>query len=237
MPIPPFSIDGVLPPYVGPSGPGGFSHDMSPYVASAVEIVSTFGTSGKRKKILAHWLDHRADLRAVGLQQGFQWLDGSFVEDKDPNDLDVVTFVFRPPTAADDATFNTFLTTNRHVIDPIQIKARYMLDVFFVDLNAFPESVAGIILCGDRVIEAAPDPLRCRADWLGCRVGAGHSVAHRLDGAVLRSACHRADGRGFGTALIASETGAALSRLAAFKPGITVVIFDFQRGGLHELSS
>jgi hypothetical protein len=117
---------------------------MSPYVASAVEIVSTFGTSAKRKKILAHWLDHRADLRAVGFQQGFQWLDGSFVEDKDPNDLDVVTFVFRPPTAADDATFNAFLTANRHVIDPTQIKARYMLDVFFVDLNAFPESVVSV---------------------------------------------------------------------------------------------
>jgi hypothetical protein len=144
MPIPPFSIDGVLPPYVGPSGPGGSSQDMSPYEASAVEIVSTFGTSAKRKTILTHWLDHRADLRALGFQQGFQWLDGSFVEYKDPNDLDVVTFVFRPPTAIDGAKFNALVTANRHVFDPTQVKARYMLDAFFVDLNAVPESVVSV---------------------------------------------------------------------------------------------
>jgi hypothetical protein len=144
MPIPPFSIDGVLPPYVGPSGPGGSSQDMSPYEASVVEIVSTLGTSARRKTILTHWLDHRADLRAIGCQRGFQWLDGSFVENKDPNDLDVVTFVFRPLTAIDHAKFRAFLMANRHVLDPAQVKARYMLDAFFVDLNAFPESVVSV---------------------------------------------------------------------------------------------
>jgi hypothetical protein len=96
MPIPPFSIDGVLPPHVGASGPGGLPQDMTPYVVTAVEVVSTLATTAKRKAILERWLSFRAALRGLGFQRGFQWLDGSFVEEKDPNDLDVITFVFRP---------------------------------------------------------------------------------------------------------------------------------------------
>jgi hypothetical protein len=98
MPIPAFSIDGVLPPYVGPGGPGGAPQDMTPYVATAVEVVLTLGTTPRRRTILGRWLDHRAALRGLGFQRGFQWLDGSFVEQKEPNDLDIVTFVFRPAT-------------------------------------------------------------------------------------------------------------------------------------------
>src|SRR5216684_4784532 len=62
MPIPPFSIDGVLPPFVGSSGPGGSSRDMTPYVVTAVEVVSTLATSTMRGSILSHWLNHRAAL-------------------------------------------------------------------------------------------------------------------------------------------------------------------------------
>jgi hypothetical protein len=144
MPIPTFSIDGVLPPYVGASGPGGSSQDMSPYVVSAVEVVSTLGTSPIRKTILTHWLDHRAALRALGFERGFQWLDGSFVEDKDPNDLDVVTFLFRPPTAFQYDRLAVLMGANGHVFHHPQIKARFMLDVFFVDLNGSPEAIVNV---------------------------------------------------------------------------------------------
>ena len=37
---------------------------------------------------------YRAALRAVGFDRGFQWLDGSFVEDRVPKDLDVVSFTY-----------------------------------------------------------------------------------------------------------------------------------------------
>ena len=144
MPIPPFSIDGVLPPYVGPNGPGGSLQDMSPYVVSAVEVVSTLGTSTKRQKILAFWLDHRAALRSLGFQIGFQWLDGSFVEDKDPNDLDVVTFTFRPPAALQRDKLAALIAANGQVFDRRQVKARYMLDAFFVDLNGSPEALINV---------------------------------------------------------------------------------------------
>jgi hypothetical protein len=141
MPIPLFSIDGVLPPYVGPNGPGGSAQDMSPYAVSAAEVVSTFGTSTKRQKILAHWLDHRAALRALGFQRGFQWLDGSFVEDKDPSDLDVVTFISRPPSAPQPDMLVALMTANKQLFYRSEVKARYMLDAFLVDLNGSPEVI------------------------------------------------------------------------------------------------
>ena len=96
MPIPTFTIDGVLPPYVGSHGPGGASEDLSPYAVTALEVVTTLGSSDPRKAILRGWLQHRVALRAAGFDRGFQWLDGSFVENKDPRDLDVVGFLHRP---------------------------------------------------------------------------------------------------------------------------------------------
>jgi hypothetical protein len=110
-------------------------------MVSAAEVVSTLGTSTKRQKILAHWLDHRAALRSLGFQLGFQWLDGSFVEDKDPNYLDVVTFTFRPPAALQRDNLAALMTANGQVFDRQQVKARYMLDAFFVDLNGSPEGI------------------------------------------------------------------------------------------------
>jgi hypothetical protein len=52
MPIAQFTIDGVLPPYVGPQGPGGAAEDMSPYGVTAFEVVTTLGSSDERKSIL-----------------------------------------------------------------------------------------------------------------------------------------------------------------------------------------
>jgi hypothetical protein len=133
MPIPSFSIDGVLPPYVGPSGPGGRAEDMSPYVVSAFEVVSTLGGSSGRAKILDGWLRHRAELRSLGFQRGFQWLDGSFLENKEPQDLDVVTFVFPPAMVNRQQLLS--------VVDRARIKQNYLLDAFFVNLSGSPETI------------------------------------------------------------------------------------------------
>ena len=96
MPIPKFSIDGALPAFVGRLGPGGAMDEMSPYAVSALEVVTTLGRTEQRKSILRGWLQHRAALREAGYGRGFQWLDGSFVEDKEPKDIDVVAFLYRP---------------------------------------------------------------------------------------------------------------------------------------------
>src|SRR5690606_3212200 len=97
---------GVLPP-VNPDNPTG--PDRSPYQVSLVDLVLRFGTSPKRREILDGLLRFREQLHNLGLVTGFQWLDGSFLEEvelleqRPPHDIDVVTFVEPPAEFAVDA--------------------------------------------------------------------------------------------------------------------------------------
>ncbi|MCE2988472.1 MAG: hypothetical protein LW830_11575 [Phenylobacterium sp.] len=144
MPIPRFTIDGVLPPFIGPNGPGGAHEDLSPYVATATEVVTVLGTSSVRREILTNWLRHRAALRAAGFDRGFQWLDGSFVEEKDPNDLDIVSFLHRPNGYVESSDFSIFLQSNQHILHAPIVKFQYKLDFFPVDLNSSPETLVSL---------------------------------------------------------------------------------------------
>lgn len=144
MPIPPFTIDGILPPFVGPDGPGGAPEDLSPYLVTSTEVVTTLATSATRRTILRGWLDHRASLRAIGFDRGFQWLDGSFVEDKEPRDLDVVAFLYRPPGIRDGNTLARLMQSNIGLFGRAQVKATYSLDFFPVDLNGTPEALVSL---------------------------------------------------------------------------------------------
>jgi hypothetical protein len=139
MPIPSFTLDGVLPPYVGPNGPGGRAEDLSPYECSAVEVVTTFGTTPNRQDVLRRWLDHRSRLRAIGLDIGFQWLDGSFVEQKEPRDLDIVSFTFRPQAVVNLPDWQALVLANRALFERGAVKNAFRLDAFFVDLHGHPE--------------------------------------------------------------------------------------------------
>ena len=97
--IPSWNANGVIPP-VSSAGPT--SAERSPYVVSLSEFVLRFATSTKRSHILSGFLRYRGRLHTAGLTTGFQWLDGSFLENievtetRDPNDLDVVTFFSLP---------------------------------------------------------------------------------------------------------------------------------------------
>lgn len=141
MPIPAFTIDDVLPPYVGPDGPGGAAEDMSPYVATALEVVTTLASSPERRQILRGWLNHRADLRAIGFERGFQWLDGSFVENKQPRDLDVVSFLYRPQGIRDPQQLLMLMRANGHLFVRNLVKDQYGLDAFPVDLDGSAEAL------------------------------------------------------------------------------------------------
>lgn len=94
---------------------------MSPYEATSVELVSRFATSPARIGILTGLLAYRDALRAFGLHEGFQWIDGSFVErlDREPGDIDIVTFASRP-AAYDPA--------GRWLFDPTATKERFSCD-------------------------------------------------------------------------------------------------------------
>ena len=141
MPIPDYTLDGVLPPFLGPNGPGGHPADMSPYDATALEVVTHFGSTTVRNTILRGWLDHRADLRAAGFLDGFQWLNGSFVEDKQPQDLDVVAFLYRPTGILDATSLQTFMKSNPHLFRRQNVRAKYQLDFIPVDLNGTAEFI------------------------------------------------------------------------------------------------
>ena len=77
MPIPAFDSNSVIPPHVGdPRNPA----ELSPYPCSTIELCEQFGTTAPRKQILEGLLRFRAVLVEAGFT-GFQWLDGSFLED------------------------------------------------------------------------------------------------------------------------------------------------------------
>jgi len=98
MPIPAWNAFGVLPPAQG----GLTSAGRSPYTVSLTDLVLHYGTSTERCAIIAGFLRYRAALHAAGLVAGFQWVNGSFVENveeqegRPPNDIDVVTFYHLP---------------------------------------------------------------------------------------------------------------------------------------------
>jgi hypothetical protein len=139
MPIPAFDgILNVLPPHLGV---GGAINSLSPYACTALELCQRFATTAARKQILEGFLDLRAALFALGIQ-GFQWLDGSFVEDieaqegRDPNDMDVVTFVANP--AAPAALLTTVLAGNPSLWNRLHVKATFHIDHFWMPLGSHP---------------------------------------------------------------------------------------------------
>lgn len=145
--IPPFNTSGVLPPYVG-SNPAQPATLMSPYAVSAQDLVERFGFSPQRRIMLRGWLAYREALRHIGLNEGFQWLNGSFLEDieakaqRSPGDIDLVTFARRPVAYRDAEAWARF---NSMQCAPLgqraAVKARYHCDAFLVDLDDHPESL------------------------------------------------------------------------------------------------
>jgi hypothetical protein len=139
MPIPAFDgILNVLPPHLGnPANPA----DLSPYPCVALELCNRFATTPTRKHILEGFLDLRAALFGLGIQ-GFQRLNGSFVEDieaqegRDPGDIDVVTFVANP---LDPAALNgAIVAAKPNLLSPSYVKATYHVDHFLVPLGSHP---------------------------------------------------------------------------------------------------
>ncbi len=114
----------------------------SPYDATPAELVARFSTSAPRREILRGYLEYRAELRAIGFGDGFQWLDGSFVEDvestrgRPPMDLDVVTFYRRPAGSPSDGSWEAERWgTARDLFYPPATKARFRCDGYFVSLS------------------------------------------------------------------------------------------------------
>ena len=137
MPIPNFDHNLVMPPHLGnPAIPD----DVSPFKCTTLELCDKFSTSPKRIEILKGLLSFRSSLQTLGLVDGFQWLDGSFLEDvetrerRSPNDLDIVTVYW-----GYDAAFQNNIVHNfPEFADSILSKQNYLLDHYTFNASSAP---------------------------------------------------------------------------------------------------
>jgi len=138
--IPSLNQSGVLPPFLPNQGPASPAA-MAPYRASLVELVQMFASSPARVRLLQGLLSYRQQLHSAGIIDGFQWIDGSYVEDcekhrsRPPGDIDIVTFAERPPSKLDQVSWDSFVMQNVALFDPSIIKITHSCDAYYVDLS------------------------------------------------------------------------------------------------------
>lgn len=135
--IPDFNHSHVLPPFLGQSHS---SATASPYEVAATELVARFATSPERVALLDGLFRYRAALSVLGFVQGFQWLDGSFVENVEqfrnqaPQDIDVVTFV-HPPANKAAHEITAMMQQHPELFNRQQCRDQFACDTFLVRLN------------------------------------------------------------------------------------------------------
>lgn len=137
MPIPGFDANNVLPPHAGDPRR---REQLSPFPCTPTELCQRFATSPERLAILDGFLRFRELLVQAGFVSGFQWVDGSFLENieaeanRPPNDLDVVTFYLPPDTG-----FNQrVVAAHPELLDHNQLKTIYRVDHYFLDMACHP---------------------------------------------------------------------------------------------------
>ena len=143
-PIPDFDYNQVLPPHRGnPS----HRHDLSPYPCTSLEFCEKYSFTPERIELLQGFLKFREQLRSHGLKQGYQWIDGSFLEDiehrenRAPQDIDILTIYW-----GYDAGFQSNLLADfPEIADRTLCKQNYRLDHFPVDASFSPESVVEVV--------------------------------------------------------------------------------------------
>lgn len=140
--IPSFSASMVLPPFVGDNP--GVRAATSPYKVTMLDLVKRFATSPDRVALLKGLLSYRRALLDSGIVDGFQWLDGSFVEDverlrkRSPRDIDLVTFASRPAASFGPDQYQ-WIEANGQLFDREKTKEKFCCDAFFIDLQKRPD--------------------------------------------------------------------------------------------------
>jgi hypothetical protein len=142
--IPPFNHSYVLPPFQGAIPTAAAM--VSPYTVSMLDLVQRFAHLPSRRPLLMGLLDYRLDLKSLGFKRGFQWLDGSFVEDveaaekRPPNDIDLVTFSYSPEGLTS-TQINQLLIENPTLFVAVKAKVKYGCDAYVVPLDKSPEAL------------------------------------------------------------------------------------------------
>ena len=134
VPIPNWSSRGVLPPI---NSADLTSLDRSPYRVSLIDFVLRFGNTESRRRILEGFLDFRSAPHEIGVDNGFQWVNGSFLENieitenRSPRDLDLITF-FRLPEGR---TQRTLRDADPNIFDNAYCKENFRVDAYFQPLD------------------------------------------------------------------------------------------------------
>jgi len=136
--IPDWNLHGVIPPFE-PIDPTGAVR--SPYIVSLTDVVLRFAVTPERVEIMAGFLRYRQLLHTVGIVSGFQWLDGSFLEDVEmirtapPKDIDVTTFFHLPVGKTEGELVKELAKDYPILLDKVVIKQQYHTDGFLVGLD------------------------------------------------------------------------------------------------------
>lgn len=130
--IPP-SREGTIPVRHAEAAPERRDLPRAPYQATLVELIERFGSSERRNTILRGLLKVREILEASHVS-GFQWISGSFVEDgldREPGDVDVVTFYFAAGLVESAALVE--------LTDAATSKKKFDVDHYFCSLDEAPD--------------------------------------------------------------------------------------------------
>jgi hypothetical protein len=133
--IPAWTALGVLPPVNSglPTNPV----DRSPYKVTVSDFVMRFATTSERRAVLKGFLAYRSLVYSLGYVSGFQWLDGSFLEDiettekRAPRDVDVVTFFH-------DVAGPELSNEQLNMLSKEYAKDHYKVDAYYVELDLLP---------------------------------------------------------------------------------------------------
>lgn len=115
--------------------------DLSPYSCNSLELCQKFATTKERVEILQGLIAFRYKMTINGITEGFQWLDGSFIENieitekRPPRDLDLVTFFGGLSIDEQVAKKGDFI----EFFNPTIAKNNYKLDHYPVDYCFRPD--------------------------------------------------------------------------------------------------
>jgi len=138
--LPDWNVAGVVPPIL-PSVAGADPR-RSPYEISTLQLVERFNFSDERREILRGLLQFRSALSNIGITNGVQWVDGSFLEDvenledRSPRDVDVVTFFHMPAGV----TEVDLLNANPNLFDHAHVKDNFRVDSYFFPIGGMMDA-------------------------------------------------------------------------------------------------
>ena len=139
MSIPDFDLDDLLPVFIRED-----VNARSPYATDMQELVDKFAVSPERIDILYKFGEYRDILRKIGFIEGFQLINGSFVENCDnekgpPRDIDIVNLLRRPSEYKNKTDWLTFVEKHKSTyFDKEYCKTHYFCDSHFIDLDYLP---------------------------------------------------------------------------------------------------